>query len=375
MSALTLASLAACVVAADDGDLRINQIQVVGTHNSYRVAPHPNVMGLVAAAGKGHAEGLDYSHRPFAEQFSALKIRQIELDLFADPKGGHYADPAARKILRAAGKEPGPDPNDRGQIAEPGFKVFHVQDIDYQSHAPTFIEALKQVREWSRANPRHVPILILVEMKDEAIAALPTRPVPIDAATLDAVDAEILSVFDRKAIVAPDDVRGDGESLPNAIRSRGWPTVESSRGKVMFALDNEGRIRDEYLAGHPALNGRIMFATVEPTDPAAAFFKVNDPVKDFDRIRSLIEQGFVVRTRADADTVEARRNDPARRDKALASGAQFVSTDYPQPRAEFSGYQVRLAGGVAARLNPVSGPDGTAGEDIEGTTTVEPVGK
>lgn len=356
---------------ADDGDARINQIQVIGTHNSYHIAPHKNVMGLIAAGGKARAEGLDYSHRPFAEQFSKLKIRQIELDVFADPKGGHFAKPAARDILRAAGKEPGPDPNEGGRLEKPGLKVIHVQDIDYVGHAPTFIEALTQVRDWSRANPRHVPIMVLVELKDDAIVALPTKPIPFDKAAIDGVDAEILSVFDRAQILTPDDVRGASESLPEAIRSRGWPTLEGSRGKVMFALDNEGAIRDRYLDGHPALKGRVMFATVAEADPAAAFFKINDAIRDFDRIQSLVKGGFLVRTRADADTVEARRNDPVRRDKALASGAQFVSTDYPEPRAEFSPYRVRLEGDVAARANPVSGKPEHAGKDLEADASID----
>src|SRR4051812_17560214 len=94
--------LASCLISADDGDIRINQLQVIGTHNSYRLVPHQSVMDLIAAGGKSRAEGLDYTHRPFAEQFSELKIRQIELDVFADPKGGHFAKPAAREILNQA---------------------------------------------------------------------------------------------------------------------------------------------------------------------------------------------------------------------------------------------------------------------------------
>ena len=57
-------------------------------------------------------------------------------------------------------------------------------------------------------------------------------------------------------------------------------------------------------------------------------------------------------------TKEARANDPTRRDRALAGGAQYVSTDYPEPRAEWSGYCVKLPGGAVARANPVSGPPG-----------------
>ncbi len=99
-------------VAGDE--VRLNQIQVIGTHNSYHLAPHPNVAGLIGARGRAVAGALDYTHRPLAEQFSILGIRQIELDLYADPEGGHYAQPTARKILRGLGREPGPDPDEGG---------------------------------------------------------------------------------------------------------------------------------------------------------------------------------------------------------------------------------------------------------------------
>ena len=364
--AIPIVVLCPGLAMAADGP-KINEIQVIGTHNSYHIAPHPNVLAIVAATGLERARSLDYTHRPLAEQFGELGIRQIELDVFADPEGGHYAEPAARKILKGRNLDPGPDPDEGGKLRKPGFKVFHVQDVDYRTTAPTLIDALTQIREWSDAHPRHVPIFVLLELKDEAIPALPTRPKPFDKAALDALDDEIRKVFDRHRILAPDDLRGSSETLPDAIRDRGWPTVEESRGKVMFGLDNEGSIRDRYLDGHLALRGRLLFASVEPTHPAAAWMKVNDPVADFDRIQKLVRSGFLVRTRADADTVDARKDDVTRREKALASGAQFVSTDYPEARVEFSRYRVRLPGDVAARPNPVSGDGAKAGKDAEGS--------
>jgi Phosphoinositide phospholipase C, Ca2+-dependent len=200
-----------------------------------------------------------------------------------------------------------------------------------------------------------VPILILLELKSERVPTLPARPIPFGRRELDDVDAEILSVFRREEILTPDRVRGRFETLPEAIRAQGWPALESVRGLVLFALDNEGSVRDLYLEGHPALRGRIMFTTVAPTHAAAAWFKINDPVRSFDRIQELVRQGFLVRTRADADTVAARSGDVAQRDKALASGAQFVSTDYPEPDRKLSDYRVGFPGGIVARPNPVSG--------------------
>lgn len=179
------------------------------------------------------------------------------------------------------------------------------------------------------------------------------------------MDAEILSVFRKSEMLTPDRVRGKFASLPEAIKAQGWPKLDQVRGLVMFALDNEGKVRDRYLDGHPALEGRMLFASVAPASPAAAWFKINDPIKQFDRIKKLVSEGFLVRTCADADTVQSRKNDVTQRDKALASGAQFVSTDYAEPDRRFSEYRVRLPGDGIARSNPVSGDASWADLDLE----------
>jgi hypothetical protein len=344
---------------------RLNQLQVIGSHNSYHIAPEPAVRDLIAASGPRRAEAIEYTHRPLAEQFARLGIRQVELDVYADPKGGLFTAPAARKILLGRGTDPGADPDSDGQLRKPGLKVLHAPDVDYRSTAPTFVDALKQIRRWSQANRRHVPILILVELKSEAFPGLPTRPIPFGGEEIEEVETEILSVFARTEILTPDRVRGRFATLPEAIRAQGWPVLDAVRGQVIFALDNEGSVRDRYLEGHPALRDRLMFASVAPGHPAAAWFKINDPIKDFDRIQQLVREGFLVRTRADADTRQARTNDATQRDKALASGAQWISTDYAEPDRRFSDYSVRFAGGEVARSNPVSGAPASSDIDLE----------
>ncbi len=249
------------------GEPRLNQIQVIGTHNSYHLAPDPAVRALIAATGRQRAEAIDYSHRPLAEQFSRLGIRQIELDLYADPEGKLFAEPAARKILSGLGKDPGPDPDPEGRLRKPGMKVLHLPDVDYRTTVPTLVEALKQVRAWSQANRRHVPILILLELKSERVPGLPARPIPFTSRELEAVDAEILSVFPREAILTPDRLRGRFATLPEAIKADGWPTLDSVRGLVFFALDNEGSVRDLYLEGRPALRGRSCSRPSPPRTP------------------------------------------------------------------------------------------------------------
>jgi hypothetical protein len=344
---------------------RVNQLQVIGSHNSYHVAPAPAIRDLLVSRNPQRAQGLDYTHPPLAEQFSKQGIRQVELDIYADPKGSLFAAPSARAIVRTLGKDPGEDPNAGGILQQPGLKILHVPDIDFRTTAPTFVDALKQIRAWSQAHRRHVPILVLVELKEDALPGLPTRPVPFGTNEVDSVDAEILSVFQKGEILTPDRVRGKFASLPEAIKTQGWPKLDEVRGLVMFALDNEGSVQTRYLEGHPALSDRLMFASVPPENPAAAWFKINNPIKDHDRIKKLVSEGFLVRTRADADTVQARKNDPTQREKALSSGAQFVSTDYAFPDRRFSDYSVRFPGGQVARSNPVSGESSWSDLDLE----------
>jgi hypothetical protein len=360
---LALFVLAGCTTPADR--VRINQAQVIGTHNSYHLRGPESLHRLITNYAPGLAQELDYSHRPLAEQFSRLGIRQIELDCFADPQGGLYAEPRGPKAAAALGLPPVPDHDPEHRLRAPGFKVMHVQDIDYFSSVLTLKEGLQQVRAWSDQHPRHFPIFILLELKEDRPLPQLTQPVRFDERELDALDAEIRSVFPREKILAPDDVRGKEASLPEALRKHGWPTLKAARGKVMFGMDNKGAVRDLYLRGHPVLEGRMMFVSVRPDHPAAAWMKENDAIGDFDFIQDLVKRGFLVRTRADSGTRQARKNNTRCRDQALASGAQFVSTDYPEPNPALSPYSVHFENGIVVRINPVNGDPSLRGMDLE----------
>lgn len=347
-------ALVASPAAAGPLDVRLNEIQVVGTHNSYHIQPEPALLAVLASFVPAVAPTLEYTHLPLPDQFEFQGIRQIELDVFFDPAGGLYAEPLGLTLF---------DPSAHlAELDPPGIKVLHVQDVDFRTTCPTLVDCLLDVKAWSDAHPEHLPIAILIEAKDDPIEpdfGFPfVIPVPIGPAELDALDAEIRSVFPEERLITPDFVRGRHRTLADAIRRDGWPTLREVRGRVLFALDNGGTVRDLYLQGHPSLAGRVLFVDSSPGDDVAAFAKRNDPVGGQAEIRDLVARGFLVRTRADADTLEARTGDTTRRDLALASGAQFVSTDYPDPDPFGMGYVVELPGGGVARCNPVSaGPD------------------
>lgn len=343
--------------AVDSADLRLNDLQVLGSHNSYKAAIDTSLMRILRDRRPEMARALEYAHPPLEAQLTA-GLRNLELDVYHDPEGGRYADPYGPELVAEQDLPPGPPYDPAGRMETPGFKVLHIQDLDFRSNCLTFRRCLRNVKQWSDAHPSHLPIIITINAKDDTLdVPQATPPLPFDAAAFDALDAEIRAVFSEQALIQPDDVRGDHDTLEDAVRAEAWPRLRDVRGTVLFVLDQSGRKLDAYRRGHPSLQGRVMFADAPAGTPEAAFHIVNEPIKQGDRIRMLVDDGYMVRTRADAGTVEARRNDTRRREAAFASGAHVITTDYFQPDpAMGTDYQVSLPGGEPGRCNPVTAP-------------------
>ncbi|HYE30897.1 MAG TPA: Ca2+-dependent phosphoinositide-specific phospholipase C [Methylomirabilota bacterium] len=348
--------LSGCVSIPTADDLRINEVQVIGSHNSYHIEPHPSVLQVIASRNQANARGLQYTHPPLPVQFDQ-GIRQIELDIFADPEGGRYARPSGPEEARALGLPTPPNHDEEGKMLKPGYKVFHIPNTDFLSTTPTLQEALTQVRDWSRAHPTHFPICVLLELKKEGKDA-PAYTIE----DLAALEREIRAIFPRDHILTPDDVRRDAPTLPDALNKHGWPTVREAQGKVMFALDNEDATRDLYISNAPSLNGKLIFVSVPENalsdpHPAAAWMKMNEAKRDFAQIQQMVRAGYLVRTRSDIPNVEVAANDTTRRDAAFASGAQFISSDYWRPDPRFSSYSAAFPGGVLMRANSLLNPN------------------
>ncbi|WP_240649092.1 phosphatidylinositol-specific phospholipase C1-like protein [Streptomyces sp. Z26] len=336
--------------------LRLNQVQAMATHNSYHREASFAEQRLMAAHDPNFATLL-YSHASLPQQFERQRVRGIELDVFPDPRGGLYADPLIRT---AAQLPPLTDP----ELRRPGFKVLHWADFDYGTTCVSLRSCLTRVKEWSERQPDHVTVPILLELK-ETDPRLEERggavSPPWDTAMLDALDAEIRTVFPDEDTVTADDVRREGETLEQSVLRHGWPEVARSRGKVMFLMDNDDQgLQDAYRAGgRESLQGRVLFTDSEPGRPDAAFTKVNDPTgANKAVIRDLVSRGYFVRTRSDVPLDQAASGDTTMLRAALDSGAQMVSTDFPAPglAARYgSDYVAELPGGTdVVRCNPVT---------------------
>jgi len=344
--------------------VRINQVQIIGSHNSYHVGLTPGIKAFLLEKNPKSERGLDYSHQPIPNQLD-IGVRQLEIDIYADSKGGLYSHPAAAKAIEAMGYPPEPYNTD-GAMDKPGFKVMHVQDVDQHSSCITLRICLEQVLTWSNAHPKHVPIFILLEGKYGKPLSLPgaVTPEPFTPAVFDALDAEIRSIVPADKLITPDQVRGSYKTMPEAIANGGWPLLNASRGKLVFLLDNRA-LTPVYVEGHEALKGRVIFPNSVPGDPDAAFTEENFGTEE--HMNDLARKGYLVRTRSDADTEQARTNDTSLREKDLRSGAQIISTDYyaSEPAKWPGHFMVTLPGNVVARCNPINAPKSCPTGDLE----------
>lgn len=328
-------------------ELPINRIQVIGSHNSYKQAIDPALFNVVKRRDSVAASKLDYEHSSLSDQLN-MGLRNLEIDVYADEKGGRYAHPRGLDLVKNQAPY---DPDHK--MDQPGFKVFHVVDLDFRSHCLTLTDCLQQLRAWSVAHPQHTPVFITLEAKDQALPNPGyTKPELFTEKTFAELDKNLLDGLGKEHLILPDNVRGTYTTLEEAVLNNNWPSVQKASGKFLFILDEKGLKRELYTTGHASLTGRVMFTNAEPGTAEAATLIRNDP--NDPEIRNLVKKGYIIRTRADSDTQQARNNDKRNFVAACQSGAQIITTDYYLKSTHFkSDYSVSFAGNTYFRLNPI----------------------
>lgn len=326
---------------------KLNHTQVIGSHNSYKSGMPIEILEYLKTVNPSAAQSLEYEHLPLSEQLD-LGLRNLELDVFHDPLGGKYAQPKSLTLLPE-----GTDFDSKKELLEPGLKLFHVQDLDVLSHHLLFKNALLELKNWSNQNPDHHPIFILINAKDGKVP-MTVDPLPFTATALDSIDLEIRTYLGMDKLITPDQVRGDFESLEKAVLAGNWPEMKAARGKFLVVLDeSEEKIR-RYLTQKPQLKNGVLFVNLKEGNPEAGFRIINNPISSETYIQDLVRKGYIIRTRADSDTKEARTGDYTKFEKAKASGAQVISTDYYLPSRLFpSDYSVSFENKTYERTNPI----------------------
>ncbi|MSP61702.1 MAG: hypothetical protein EXR72_15480 [Myxococcales bacterium] len=317
---IALALLAGCGPSGkpfhypQDGEMRIQHLQVKATHNSYHLETPGN-----------NIPDWHYTHAALNAQLDRQGVRSLELDV-------HWE-------------------------ASTRFEVYHIAAADERSSCRALTDCLRVILDWSNRYPGHHPIYVQLEPKTGFRGSPPE-------VYFAALEREILSVWPRERIITPGQIKGAAPSLREAVRDRGWPTLGTARGKILLAFNDTGEVRAAYTHGGADLDGRLIFVESDPADPFAAIAILNDPVRDSAKIGAALAANLLVRTMGDGDLAKLQAGDHSTADAALASGAHFISTDHPVPGADLA-YALNIPGGAPSRCNPITAPAGCTARAIE----------
>ena len=333
----------------DSSMLRLNDIRILASHNSYKRLPNPKLIRFLTKFRKqlgpeNDPIQLDYGHLPLDVQLSDYAIRGLELDVYHDPHGGLYRKRKLNRFISGQ-KIKCNDP----LMKKPGFKVLHIPDVDFETNYLTFIQALTELKRWSDKNPNHTPVFVNVEAKGSSAANESRflrfigfkKAIPMDSLAYLALDLEIKSVFSEDKLLTPGDLKSNFPSIKNRILTMGWPLLSEMTGKFIFIL--QGDHYEIYKESLKRGEERPMFVYDEPGSDNTAFVIMNNSVGKEKEINELTKL-YIVRSRTDEGTIEAREKNYSIYQSVLESNAQIISTDYYKPDLRFSDYQIRLDG-------------------------------
>jgi hypothetical protein len=135
------------------------------------------------------------------------------------------------------------------------------------------------------------------------------------------LDSLIEANFSQGLLFSPSEMKKNYTSLRERINREGWPLLSECRGKIFFILEGDNVDLYSNKAERP------IFLYGDVSDENVVFLLRNDPIGNEEEINKLTAN-YIVRTRSDAGTLEARKNDYSRFNAALKSNAQIISTDY-----------------------------------------------
>ena len=172
--------------------LRANDVQVLGTHNSYHIKP------AVALS-----RAWRYTHLSLAAQLDA-GARSVELDVHWDP------------VFRS-------------------WSVYHEPFVDAGSTCGCLSACLAAIWHWSLAHPGHAMLTLVVEPKYNIDALNPFRGG--SAAAILSLQQAVTSRLPKSAIVTPQALQGAAPTMRAALSTCGWPAADEVRGAIILVLD------------------------------------------------------------------------------------------------------------------------------------------
>ncbi len=300
-------------------DVKLNEMAVMGTHNSYQLLgtlPKQGLMKTLQIISFGLVENKAvFEMDTFTEQLEQ-GIRNLEIDIETV--------------------------DDEGDVS---FIVTHKAIIDNVSSAYNLAKGLEEIAMWSDNNPGHLPVYLLIEPKDDVPSINNMKNFSLEyALELDKVLRQVLGDM----LLTPQQVMGDYESFEEMRKADGWPTLKESAGKIIVLL-HTCDVTQEYIDTDTSIKTQAMFPMLLFGDidkPYASFILDNDPVIASENNKKTVdENNLMVRTRADDYPDFSDERDKS----ADNCGSHIITTDYP-PRSvrekdhtyTFGGYTIKL---------------------------------
>ncbi|MDR0845454.1 MAG: hypothetical protein LBN71_09545 [Tannerella sp.] len=281
------------IPASELSELRLNDVRFLATHNSYKqYGSAPGKLMIRLFTNQNEANALRYAHKQLTNQLES-GIRSFEIDV---------------------------------RLRGTTFEAVHVPLVDNMSNLINLEKGFRELKLFSDHNPKHFPIITLIEFKDDW-TFLDPKIRKIGDTEFSDFDRILKEVFGDKLYRPADFLAATGaNSISEAVR-KGWPTIESMMGKFIFIV-HSGDFAKRYYAMDTTLTGQQMFIAGGADALSASFILHNNP--NVAEIRALIDKGFIVRTRMDENLVR----DDERMRRAMDSGAQILSSDFTISRAD-----------------------------------------
>ncbi|MCR3906867.1 MAG: Ca2+-dependent phosphoinositide-specific phospholipase C [Tenericutes bacterium] len=278
-----------------DESIKLNEIQILATHNSYKKAG--TALGrLFVGLGDSfdEARALKYGYNNLTTQFES-GIRSMEFDV---------------------------------RLRKDSFVLTHVPLVDNSSVAPNFELALEEIDLFSTNHPNHIPIIILMEIKNDWMI-LDHALQNIESEELEKLNSLLIDKLGNR-LYQPNEMLESGKTLRETIQTTGWPSVSSLLGKIIFVL-HPGDFTDMYYELDSTLETQAMFigSYSSQIDQDYASFVVHNQV-DVEFIQSLVEANLIVRTRIDSNLLFEQQ----RYIDAISSGAQILTSDFTIGRSD-----------------------------------------
>lgn len=292
-------------MSGPDDALRITDITMRCTHNSYHIEP---------------AEPFDDSHRytqaPLDVQLGEQGVRAFELDVHSGA----------------------------------GYPVQHIPfGIDDLSTCPDLGACLGVINAWSAANAGHHLLVVWIEIKDE-----------LDGVSIEdyaAFDGVIRGALPPERLYEPDEFKRGHATMREALLAEGWPTIAETRGQVMLVLlDVDLPHNRDYTRNYTNVDGRAMFARASETQyelPWGVIAKIDDPT-DAPAIAAARAAGLLIAS----NTGSAGTSDDDNAASLLggiSNGANMLCDDFPAPVSGQT-YYLDLPGGTPSICNPQTAP-------------------